>query len=571
LKGALAGRVGLLGLLTLGVGIFDHEVWSPSETTVSGVVWNMVEGGSSLVLPRINDLAYLEKPPLYYWAGWASAKLAGRLDAGTLRLPAALFGLLALAALAAVLRPRWGDRVTWATLFLGVTTLPFFELSHRASSDVAATAGAFLCFALFARSLDGPQAGSRRRTLLLDGAFSLALAFSFYAKNFYVFLVVIPPVAALLVWRRQWARLLRMALLGSAATLVVVLPWLLALRAEGGDLALRVVLFDNTLGRLLTLHPPAQVGPLNNAFGAEKKGSWLYYLVRLPALAAPWSGIALMGARRCLQRRPRGDLQRFTLLGLVGVPLALTLSSSKASEYLTPVLFFVWLACAELLAELRRGAPGLGRGERWVLLASLLAMALLLAGGGIGLALLRGQPALLALALPPLVAGALWVRRARRSLLDLPGVLRASQVIALCLGLLTLLAMPLLDAHKSQAPFFSAAARRAAGRRVLTTYLGDHTLPLMTYYLRRRVEVHSYDEVLALLAAREPVLAVLPGELYDAAPARIDGISGVRVSILRGHRDRIFAWNRQPAPRGDPSRAGLEPGRPAAPRGSPSP
>ena len=53
-------------LLYLGTGLFDHDIWSPTEPTVAGIVWNMHAHGE-LAVPRINEFVYLEKPPPYYW------------------------------------------------------------------------------------------------------------------------------------------------------------------------------------------------------------------------------------------------------------------------------------------------------------------------------------------------------------------------------------------------------------------------------------------------------------------------------------------------------------------------
>ncbi len=81
--------------LYFGTGVFNHGIWSPSEPAFAGVVWNMFRGGS-LAVPRIDDFYYLEKPPLSYWLGWLSCKAVGRLDAGCMRFPMAVLGVLCL-------------------------------------------------------------------------------------------------------------------------------------------------------------------------------------------------------------------------------------------------------------------------------------------------------------------------------------------------------------------------------------------------------------------------------------------------------------------------------------------
>ena len=61
-------------------------------------------------IPRINDFAYLEKPPLYYAAAAFVCRAAGSLAPGCIRLPAALFGFGALLLIRWVAGLRLGRR-----------------------------------------------------------------------------------------------------------------------------------------------------------------------------------------------------------------------------------------------------------------------------------------------------------------------------------------------------------------------------------------------------------------------------------------------------------------------------
>ena len=69
------GLVALLIALYLGVGVFDHELWAPTEQAVAGVAWEMFRTGHLLV-PSINGLPYLEKPPLAYLLPWLGFEVA---------------------------------------------------------------------------------------------------------------------------------------------------------------------------------------------------------------------------------------------------------------------------------------------------------------------------------------------------------------------------------------------------------------------------------------------------------------------------------------------------------------
>ena len=91
------------------VGVFDHDIWAPTEPAVAGVTWEITPKRSGR--PPHQRPPYLEKPPLYYWAAWACCKIGGRISAGLLRLPALAFGSCACTShsgwLAHAMAPPW--------------------------------------------------------------------------------------------------------------------------------------------------------------------------------------------------------------------------------------------------------------------------------------------------------------------------------------------------------------------------------------------------------------------------------------------------------------------------------
>lgn len=91
-------RAGLLALLLVFslFGLFDHSLWSANDTREGAMIASMARGGS-WILPELNDVPYLEKPPLLHWIGAALCKLFGTVNEGLVRLPAALFGFGSLA------------------------------------------------------------------------------------------------------------------------------------------------------------------------------------------------------------------------------------------------------------------------------------------------------------------------------------------------------------------------------------------------------------------------------------------------------------------------------------------
>jgi len=534
-----------VAILYLGVGVFDHEVWSPTEPTVSGIVWNMVEHGE-IAIPRINDLPYLEKPPLYYWLACGSAKLAGRLSPGILRLPAAVLGLLCLALVYGTVKRRHGRGIACVTLLFAATSIAFYEISHRASADAAALFFAFACFAIFARTLPAGDGVSEPSTWGWDVLFALVLACSFYAKNFFTFLVVLPPVVLHLLLERRVRRAVFLCATSAIFTIVLLSPWVLALERAGGSEYLRIVFFDNTFGRFFTLAPGAGFAPdpISNPLTAEKGEPAYFYLLRLPVLTLPWLLVFGAACAALLRReRPIGAYPRFLLLGFLGIPLVLSLSSSKVSEYLLPAFCFVPLIIAELLGELGRDGRGLPPWQRSLLVLNLALVGAALALSPVVFAVMRHQVGLLLLLVPALAAAAaLGVGYFRRGLEE-RWLFAYGVAVALALAVVVTLMIPLMEPRKSYAPFFAEVLEARGDRPVVTTLLGDRGLPLITYYLRQRVQVDSLDDVLDRLRGPEPVLALIHVTEYERERERIDAIPGLRVGTLRGGKRMILLVN----------------------------
>jgi len=534
-----------VALLYLGVGVFDHEVWSPTEPTVAGIVWDMVAHGD-LAVPRINGIPYLEKPPFYYWLAWGAAGIGGGLDAGTLRLPSAILGMLCLAMLYAPVRRRHGEGVACVTVLLAATSGAFYELTHRASTDTAALFFAFLCFALFARTLPVNDEAPPPSTLHWDVLLAVALAASFFAKNFFTFLVVLPPIAIHQLGERHFRRLLVLGGLTALFTAVLVAPWALALDRAGGAEYLRVVFFDNTIGRFFTIenYEAFAPGPLSDAFTAEKGESAFFYLARIPVLPLPWIlvfGVACLALVR--RGRPMASYPRFLAIGFVTIPLVLSFSSSKVSEYLLPAFFFVPLIIAEFLGGLRKPGRGMAPWERSLVLINLVAVGAIAALAPVILSVLRHDVRILAFALPTLGAAGFLLARFRKRGLEISWLLAYGGSTALAAALALALAIPVLDARKSYAPFFASVRSQMADRPVVTTFFGDHGLPLITYYLERRVPVVSVDEVLERLRAEAPVAVLIYAPEYARHRARFDAVPGVTVCALRGGNRIVYVAN----------------------------
>ncbi len=538
---------GVILLFYFGTGVFDRGLWSPTEPTVAGVVWNMHAHGE-LAVPRINEFEFLQKPPLYYWMALGVVEASGVLSPATLRLPSVFMGLACLALVYWVGRRRYGESVACAIALMGAISVQFYTLAHRATTDTASTFFCFLCFALFARTIPMVRLGeaeeeviATRTVLLYDVAAALALAISFFSKNLYTFLIIIPPVTVFLLWRREFARLIRLGAITAAFLVVLLIPWCMGLYESGGTEYLRTVFFDNTIGRFFTIsnHEQYAVGPLSNAFTAEKGDSPFFYLSRLFVTPAPWTFIFLIAlvsfARKLWQRRTEtkrvDPFDLFLGITFVSIPLLLSLSSSKASQYLAPILIIdLWLM-GDLLSDLFEKRRAWKPWEKGLAAFNLLLVGVVATLFPVVFAILSYVSWPVAVLTIPLLAGAAWFfLRLRRQGPTVAWSYEAGWAVTVAVFLAMLMVTPELDRRKNHAPFFEAIEGKAEGRRLYTTVSGVMRLPMVNYYLRSRLEmIDDPQVVLSVLKAPEPAAIVVRDADYGRIRKQIAEIPGVTI------------------------------------------
>jgi 4-amino-4-deoxy-L-arabinose transferase-like glycosyltransferase len=527
-------------VLGLGVGVFDHDIWSPTEPTVAGVVSDMAQTGD-LAVPRIHGFAYLEKPPLYYWSAWLAGRLSGRSDAGILRLPAALFGLASLALVWWTSRRFHGERIAWASALLGATSFSLVEVFHRACTDSAAIFFAFLIFSIFAESLLPATAGDERKARRPDVLLAAALACSFYAKNFYVHLVAVPPITVFLILRRDLRRLLRIGAWTAGLHLLLIGPWCVVLYRAGGWEYLRSVFVDNTLGRYLDL---SELGralpmPMSDAFTAEKGHSPLVYLWGLLYLPLPWTPLFAAAVFGLYASRARDGLGVFVKVAVPTMVLALALSSSRVAIYLVPVLWPCLLAAGAWLRRLDEGSLR----SRWIA-ASLGLCGLAVLAAPVLAAQILGRPALVwatvALVPPAFLLAVRWRKRASETAF----LASAGACAAAAYSLVLLVLVPPLNGIKSYRPFFEEIRPVLDGRRIFVGCRDERCLPLAEYYLGGRKDLLDHaSESIERLRDPGPVGLVLSAAECEREEPRLAGTPHRVLCASRGKKDLVLVIN----------------------------
>jgi 4-amino-4-deoxy-L-arabinose transferase-like glycosyltransferase len=284
------------------------------------------------VLPSLDAMPYVEKPPLWYWLCAASIKSFGASEAAA-RLPMLLLALLGAGGIfwlgSWLYSPDIGRGAALATATAGL----WLFLAHNLTLDMPVSVFLLWTTALVLRVLEKP-ADARWAA----PAAWVAAALAFLSKG--LISVLFPALwTAVLIglfpkWRRPALKLL--SPLGVVLAVILAAPWFFAMQARRPDF-FHTFFVEQHFQRFLT--PKYSRG-----------APWWFYLVVVPCGLLPWTAPFLSGLTKTL-RRPFADARATALsLWVLGVIAFFSTSHSKLATYALPVI-----PHAALLASLALG------------------------------------------------------------------------------------------------------------------------------------------------------------------------------------------------------------------------
>ena len=318
-----------LGPLVVGIfagalflpGLGLRDFWAPGEP-IYGEILRVMHDRAEWLVPRLNGQLYADKPILYFWLALICARIAGKLNEFTARLPAALGGIgLVLttyyfgkrfyhrqAGFVAAMVLATCSRMLWESQFLRLDTVLSFFL--------------FLGFYFFVEAF-GHNA-PRNRYLFAYICFSLATLTKGPIG------IVLPAFAAviLIVTSRRWTEIREMRLpSGFLILCAFVAPWLWLLHLNGEDRWLRDFIWIHNIQNF-ALDPIGHVQP------------FYYYAWNLPIDFLPWTVLvpgALVFFRPWKDKLDYGPT-RALLAWFAAVFIFFSFSRSKIAYYLLPLL-----------------------------------------------------------------------------------------------------------------------------------------------------------------------------------------------------------------------------------------
>jgi 4-amino-4-deoxy-L-arabinose transferase-like glycosyltransferase len=335
-------------------GLFDHSLWAPNDSREGGMIAEMYRTGRWTSL-SLDGEPFLEKPPLLHWTALALCTAFGRVGAGLVRVPAALFGFGTALIVWAWGRRLGRERAGVLAAFLCATNITYYEYSRIVLTDICLTFTVALSLYAFWSAHEAKEPKLWRYALFL-----LATSLSFYAKGLAGPVYVMGTVVVFLAVNRRWRQVCVLSLAFAPILVAAVLPWAAALYREGGREYLISAFIDNELGRFFKLPAGAAVTSLPVAgrwlgFMADRpvpfdpyfvhKEPLYYYLAKLPVRLLPWTLLVPPALFYWFKRRSTiaSPFASFLRCAIVTIIVILHVASAKAGNYALPTFPIVFL------------------------------------------------------------------------------------------------------------------------------------------------------------------------------------------------------------------------------------
>jgi 4-amino-4-deoxy-L-arabinose transferase-like glycosyltransferase len=487
----------LLGIAALGFTVLwfalltGRPLFDPDEGRYAEIPREMLSGGD-WVIPHLNGLAYLEKPPLQYWITALSFRCLGQSE-GAARLWTGLTGYLSLAIVFVLGRRLWGFDAGMKALLLTSASTLFVLMGHQLTLDMSLS---FCLLAGLACFLTAQlNRGDRRRCRAWMLGCWAAMALAVLTKG--LIGVLIPGATLILytLWQRDTEAVRRLNIRwGLPLFAAIAAPWFV-LAARANSEFLNFFFVREHFLRFLT--------PIE-----ERMEPWWYFMAVLVVGILPWFPEALRSVAVPLRSAaPRGqfDPRRVLWIWCAFVLVFFSLSHSKLIPYILPLVPALALLCA---------SPKTGDGR-----GSLLAGAILSLGASIGILTYASalwsteQGRTLALQLrPDLIRTCIVLAVASAACCVLLQRKRTAAALAsLCVGWFAAAATILIAAYSAQ-QYFSAKdvasalrAHASGSAPVYSVQSYEQTLP---FYLGQTVVLTDYRDEFALGLSQNPTAGI---------------------------------------------------------------
>lgn len=297
-----------------------YPLFTPDEGRYSEVAREMIATGD-YITPRVNGVAFLDKPILYYWLQAISIHLFG-IKEWALRLFPVLFGILGCVVTYISGRHLFNRRAGFIAALILATTPLYFVGTHYANLDLE-VAVSISCTLLFFILGIQRQDSSRHYFFFLAYLFS---AFAFLTKGL---IGIVFPTLIIGTWillRRRFDLLLKVHLIkGIVLFTLIVTPWYYLVQKANPEF-LHYFFVTQQVSRFLSTHTFNNPTPF-----------WFYLPIVLIGFF-PWSNFVLPALRSAFQKAKQAHpIELYLLLWTGIVFIFFSIPHSKVITYILPI------------------------------------------------------------------------------------------------------------------------------------------------------------------------------------------------------------------------------------------
>jgi 4-amino-4-deoxy-L-arabinose transferase-like glycosyltransferase len=301
------------------IGLGSRGLFNPDEGRYAEIPREILASGD-WVIPHLNGLVYIEKPPLQYWATAISEALFGQ-NAWAARLYTGLCALATVYAIWAMIRREWdAEAAARAAIMLG-SSLLFLLLGQQLLLDMSLTLYMTLTFVGFCNA---QRAERWQGWMLLSWA---GISGAFMTKGLIGGALPLLTLIVYSVLQRDLAPWRRLLLVRGALLFgVLCLPWLILIQHRLPQFFQFFFVrehFQRFLTRIEDRYQP-----------------WWFFIPILLAGILPWLLPALRslyGDWRGTASRPGFDARRFAWVWCVVIFVFFSASDSKLLSYILPI------------------------------------------------------------------------------------------------------------------------------------------------------------------------------------------------------------------------------------------
>lgn len=329
----LTALIGIFYFLWLG----SYPYFTPDEGRYSEVAREMLATGD-FITPRVNGVAFLDKPVLYYWLQATAMKMFG-VNEWAVRFFPAVFGIFGCLVVYLSGHKLFNRRTGILSAIILAASPLYFGGSHYANLDLEVAV--LVSTSLLAFLAATESQGKLRGTLFTTAYIFASLAFLTKGLIAIAFPVMITGLWILMLQR--WKLLANMRL-GTGVILfaVITTPWFYLVQKANPEF-LHFFFVTQQVTRFLSQ------AEFNN-----KSPFWFYVPVVLAGFM-PWSGFAFQSIikhiKTCWRARTEHAPQLYLLLWLIVVFTFFSIPRSKTVSYILPVFPPLALLTGKYLAD----------------------------------------------------------------------------------------------------------------------------------------------------------------------------------------------------------------------------